>query len=705
MNLPSDPRLIVAAAILALPILSNAAEHGPTVLDEIIVTADFRERPASELPSSVTVLGADAIEEIALQHFEELIDMVPNLNWSGDGHRARYFQIRGIGELEQYEGAPNPSIGFLIDDIDFSGIGTIATLFDVESVEVLRGSQGSRYGANALGGLIYMQSVAASAERNGRLQLSAGDDAAMSVAAAMGGALDDDEAITFRISAQNHQSNGFRSNRFLGRDDTNGRDETAVRARLRYRPSTGFEANLSMLYSDIDNGYDAFALDNSFAVLSDKPGKDAQRSTGASLRLKWSTMERLSVTSITALADSSIDFSFDADWGNGESWAPVTYDYVSNSNRKRATFSQELRLASEESGRLFGGTTDWLVGLYAQRLNDEVLTVNTGEYYDPFYDFADSLDDAFGSDFEATSTALFGQLDRNFGESTRLGLGLRLEHRESDYNDTRALQAGPSETMWGGELSLSHDHSAALTSYVSLAKGYKAGGFNLGIVPPGRRDYGEELLWTVETGLKASLRDGALTLNASLFYSRREDQQVRTSLQLDPGDPASFVFFTDNAAKGKTIGAEAELRWLLTDTFEVYANVGLLNASFDEFLAPQGDLGGRDQAHAPRYTLAAGVAYRDNSGFFARLDATARDAFYFDVSHDQKSSSYELAHARVGYESDSWSVQLWGKNLFDKRYAVRGFYFGNEPPDFPNTLYTRQGDPRHFGVTIEKRFD
>jgi len=50
-------------------------------------------------------------------------------------------------------------------------------------------------------------------------------------------------------------------------------------------------------------------------------------------------------------------------------------------------------------------------------------------------------------------------------------------------------------------------------------------------------------------------------------------------------------------------------------------------------------------------------------------------------------------------------MQLWGRNLFDKRYAVRGFYFGNEPPDFPNALYTRQGDPRHIGVTIEKGFD
>ena len=83
-----------------------------------------------------------------------MLGLVPNLNWSGGTSRPRYFQLRGIGELEQYQGAPNPSVGFLIDDIDFSGVGMPATLFDVEQVEVLRGPQGTRYGANALAGLI-----------------------------------------------------------------------------------------------------------------------------------------------------------------------------------------------------------------------------------------------------------------------------------------------------------------------------------------------------------------------------------------------------------------------------------------------------------------------------------------------------------------------------------------------------------------------
>ena len=135
---------LTRSLIAFLLVCLGAPAHAQQPIDEIVVTADFRERSLDELPASVSVLDDAFIEQVAVQHFEELVNVIPNLNWSGDGHRARYFQIRGVGELEQYQGAPNPSVGFILDDIDFSGIGTVATLFDVGSVEVVRGSQGSR---------------------------------------------------------------------------------------------------------------------------------------------------------------------------------------------------------------------------------------------------------------------------------------------------------------------------------------------------------------------------------------------------------------------------------------------------------------------------------------------------------------------------------------------------------------------------------
>jgi outer membrane receptor protein involved in Fe transport len=223
-------------------------------------------------------------------------------------------------------------------------------------------------------------------------------------------------------------------------------------------------------------------------------------------------------------------------------------------------------------------------------------------------------------------------------------------------------------------------------------------------VPEGRREFGEESMWNIEGGVKTAWLDDTLFLNGAVFHSRRNDQQVRTSAQLTPNDPASFVFFTDNAAKGRISGVEAELRWLPVEAWELYANVGLLNAEFEDFVDPLGDLRSRDQAHAPNYTAAVGGAYRRGDGFFARLDLNVRDEFYFDVSHDQKSERHSLANARLGYETERWTAQLWLRNAFDENYAVRGFFFGNEPPDFPTTLYVRRGDPRQLGFTVDMRF-
>lgn len=361
-------------------------------------------------------------------------------------------------------------------------------------------------------------------------------------------------------------------------------------------------------------------------------------------------------------------------------------------------------MSSTEDGRLFADTADWLIGVYVSRLDEDLTTVNLGEYYDPGFDFADSLDERVASTFQAVNLALFGQLDLAVGESGTITAGLRVERRMTDYADTSGLALGPSENMLGGELRYGHRVSDDTTVYASVARGYKAGGFNLGFVPAGRREFRQETIWNIELGARSAFINDALAVTAAIFHSVRDDQQVETSFQLNPNDPASFVFFTDNAAQGKTVGLEADLRWTPSDAWQLYANLGLLRAQFDEFRSPSLDLDGRDQAHAPRYTAAVGGVYRHASGLFARLDLSAKDSFFFDVSHDQRSDAYWLANARLGFDAESWSLQLYARNLFDREYAVRGFYFGNEPPDFPPALYTRQGDPRQIGVTADFRF-
>ena len=127
------------------------------MINEIVVTGDWRETSLSDAGASLALITDEQIERKQLKHFEDVTYLVPNLNFAASDSRPRYFQIRGIGERSGYEGTPNSSVGFLIDDIDFSGQGGIASTFDIEQIEIYRGPQGSRMGANALAGMVYIK--------------------------------------------------------------------------------------------------------------------------------------------------------------------------------------------------------------------------------------------------------------------------------------------------------------------------------------------------------------------------------------------------------------------------------------------------------------------------------------------------------------------------------------------------------------------
>ena len=140
-------------AIIFIPIEADAQE-----IEEITVKASYREIKLEKNDGSLLVLNEEELKAQPIKHLEQLSFLIPNLNFALSDGRPRYFQIRGIGEQSGYEGTPNSSVGLMIDDIDFSGQGGISSSFDMEQVEVHRGPQGSRMGANALAGMIYMRS-------------------------------------------------------------------------------------------------------------------------------------------------------------------------------------------------------------------------------------------------------------------------------------------------------------------------------------------------------------------------------------------------------------------------------------------------------------------------------------------------------------------------------------------------------------------
>jgi iron complex outermembrane receptor protein len=682
-----------------------AAQDRPGVapLGELVVTGSLRQEPAATLPTSVSVLSERRLEQSGVQHFQDVLGLVPNLNWAAGTSRPRHFQIRGIGDLEQYQGAPNPSVAFLIDDIDLSGVGMPATLFDVQQIEVLRGPQGTRYGANALAGLVQVRTQDPGATPELLTEVSLAEDDTRAAGAVFGGAVPGTESAAVRFVVQQFQGDGFRRNAFLGRDDTNGRDELTARAKLAFDGPAGWHGQATLLFADFDNGYDAFAIDNSRVTQSDDPGTDAQRTSGGALRLERAG-ERLAFTSITSFAQSDIRYGFDGDWGNDAFWGEnAPYDFTSSTLRDRRTFAQDLRvmtpsLHGHNNGHDTGDTGfAWLAGVYFRELAEE---------NDQLDVFNGDIARALRSDFEARSLALYGQADWRLAPRVTLSTGLRLERREAGYADTDGMSFDPTETMSGGHLSLRFDVAEEHVAYATVARGYKNGGFNIGAaVEPHRREYAPEYLWNFETGLKSRFAEGRVESDLALFYMRRRSQQVETSFQLDPGDPLSFVFYTDNAAAGENSGVEATIAWQLMESWTIDGALGLLKARYIDYVRGDRVLTGREQAHAPSYQYAFGLTWQHPFGWMARADVTGRDAFYFSPSHDQRARVATLLNLRAGIERERWSAFVWGLNVTDEYYSQLGFFFGNEPPEFADKRYTQAGDPRQWGATIMVRFE
>lgn len=722
------------AVLLALPgaVAADAFsdEISADVILEEIVVSGYRLTSPMETDSSLTLFERETIQQATIQHFEELVQIVPNMNLSGEGSRARYFQLRGVGEREQYEGAPNPSVGYIIDDIDLSGIGGVVSLYDIDQVEVLRGPQSARYGSSALAGVVYLRSAEPSTQASVNAELTSGNDGLFAVAAAAGGPLS--EQLAGHVSINRFESDGFRRNVYLRRDDSNGREELTARGKLRWDFPGDWEALLTGLYMDFDNGYDAWTVDNDDLVHSDHPGRDSQETRAGSLRIRGPVNQRLDFTSITSLAHSDVRFSFDGDWGNDDFWqqyGDYDYDYFYLNPRKRSSLSQEFRLLSSPDGRLFNDSTDWVLGAFWQHLKEDNDISSTGIYDDSGeenYCAPCVTDRQISSEYEADTLALFTSLETELTKRLSLSAGLRYERWEALYDDDwrdinypgvppgddscTQFDCTPSENLWGGHVALSYEWRGGLRGYARIARGFKAGGFNpslaalqgVAILGPEFIPYKPEYLWNYELGLKGLWLDGALGAELAVFYMDRRNAQLSQSSQQVPFDPNSFVFVTYNS-EARVQGLEASLSWQPGESWQLYGSLGLLDSRIRESAASivvSPNAVGRDLAHAPRWTLNLGGSWNGPGGWFGRLDFNAVDAFYFDISHNQRSRSHAVVNLRIGKSWSHWTLSAWSRNLFDTDYATRGFYFGNEPPWFENTLYTKFGDPRSYGLRL-----
>ncbi len=700
-------RILAFSFAVAAGLTARAQTVSPTVavaLEPLRVTADLWASPLARVPASVSVYDEAALREGAIRHLGDLVDQVPNLTWTGATSRPRYLQIRGLGENSQYEGeTPDSAVRFLVDDFDFTGLGTIGSTFDLRQLEVLRGPQAGAFGANAAGGVVRLVTNAPTPYWTGQAEASIGDDALRTASLALGGPLlaARPDELMGRIALQQSSSDGFRHNVTLHRA-TNARDEFTGRLRLTWNPRAPWVWEAAGLVANFNNGFDEFALDNNGPLtFSDQPGRDEQRSLAASLHGTYHGWAGGRFSTITSGARTRSRYSYDADW------TAASYAGFSDLQRWREVLNQELRLDSEP-GHLGGWINRWTLGAFYS---------STRENSD--YRYADAYSrSALATDYTAANTAVFGQLGHNFTSSTRLVLGLRTErvslHGQGIKRDfdpgsgaaAPALQINPrfSDTLIGGKVSLEHDLSAHELVFVSLTRGYKAGGINIDARIDPAADpltYGTETLWNLEAGLRGSWFGQRLTGDFTAFSLQRQATQVRDSA----GFGGSYRFFTDNAHRADVYGLEAAGTYALTRQWSLRGTLALMHSRLEPFTLTNGNTGGgRELANTPHYGYTLGASYRAGKGFFAQADLVGRGRQFDSNNQNEARRPFHLVNASLGYTWQAWTLTLWAKNLLDESYDKRVFFFGNEDPDYLSTRYEDRADPRQLGVTAAYRF-
>ncbi len=696
-----------------------------TLQSEVVfVRAGLKHESLQRSTSSVTVFGRELIRRQDGNHFQDLIESIPNFNAAGGTSRPRYFQIRGIGERSHYfaEGPPNFSVGFVIDDIDLSGLGMAGMLYDLDQIEVFKGPQSAIYGPNALAGLISLKSANPAHRVQSSFSYSLGTDNLKRNNFMLNIPLGD--MLAFRLAWGDGSSDGFRTNTFLDKSNTNGRKEDYIREKLLFQPNENFQTILTAFRAVIDNKYDAWAPDNNtdLTTYTNQQGIDSQETNAYSLKANY-TKEKMNASFIISNSNTDLIHAYDGDWGNDDYWLEEPYNFDPNVTYwKYEFYDSTARYRSNQTleGRINYG--DVVVGYYSKSLEEK--------------------DDASGwlyggdaalaaSDFTFNVSAIYGQFDRSISEKFKLSANFRKERNEITYNGTASYfdwysyALAPLDTvsfnvehnLMGGKLALQYLMNDQMNVYGSFSRGYKAGGVNQHpLLSAENRPFAPEYMTNLEMGLRRYTNRS--TIHLSLFIANRQDQQVSISSQQREGDPNSFIFYTSNATTGSLSGLEMDGTFTLNSLLKFSGSLGLLKTHVDAFTFESDSgmvsiLGGREAAHAPKYSYSFAMDYEYDSGLFGRVEITGKDKFYFSDSHNEISDPYQLLNGHMGYRFGLWSVKIWGRNIFDTRYATRGFYFGLEPiwneelqdHEYPDKKYISYGDPAHFGLTLDFVFD
>ncbi|HTI66835.1 MAG TPA: TonB-dependent receptor [Caulobacteraceae bacterium] len=710
---------------------ASAPAASATSFDEIIVTAQKREDRLQDVPLSVTALGANVVAQNPISSLADIQTAVPNLNIS-PRNSSGVVAIRGIGFDVLTVGAEG-SVAVHTDGVYQSRpTAALASLYDVERIEIARGPQGTLYGRNATGGAINIISRRPGATPNGYLNLSYGNYDAYSVEAAVGGPVAGD-VLRARIAGKIDHHDGYGTNLYNG-TDIDDLDTRALRGTLEFTPTP--KASFALVADYFKRDDDSYAPHYGgclTAVCSPATATRRGFTTPADIRdvsldIQPTNLNELwgvgltsrfdlnfaDLTSITAYRHGSSYYIFDLD-GTAQPNAFITRE------EDYHQVSQEFQL-SKRTDRF-----DWLVGgFYFHEFNDARANGHFPDFQAP------NLTVLFqGGVLQTDAYAVFGEGTYRFSDKVSLTAGARYSDETKKIADERTYTRGPAFTIarqgaptaaipcvtclglpdevsfssFTPKVSLEYRPSRDKMLYATVQKGFKSGGFAAGAVGP---SFAPEKIWSYEVGLKASWLDRRIVTNISAYHYDYSDLQV--------GQVLGLVSVINNAARAKVNGVEIEAKANLGSGFQLDGQAAYNDARFASYQSANGginpnltlDLKGNTLSNAPVWTGALGLQYRTaafGGDVTARGEAFKSSRVYFSPFNDQNNSqaAYTLLNASLRYEpaGGRWFVNAYINNIDDQTVKAGSLVTVGAVGSWINTQLL---PPRTYGMKVGYSF-
>ncbi len=728
----------VAALLSSVPGVIIAAEPGATI-EEVVVTARRRAENLQDVPIAVSAFSAVALEREGVADITELQQRLPNttLQTSRATNSTLTAYIRGIGQQDPLWGF-EPGVGIYVDNVYIARPqGAVLDILDVESIEVLRGPQGTLYGKNTIGGALKYQTRRLSNEPvfdiNTRLGNYNQRDIMVSGSVPL---IADKLYIGGGVAVM--ERDGFGEFRNTG-DDNYNKDLKSAHLKVEWNASDNVFVTVSADRTEDDSnprgGYrltpslltGQTPYSNVFDSDTSQPNLNEVVTQGVSGQLAWQINEQFEFKSITAKREGDTYGFIDFDATKINSFdVPALYE--------DEQFTQEFQL------NYSSGPLNVVSGLYYYQgdacgafgvvLGRNGITLENGGCVD------------------TESLSAFAQANYEFSEAFSMSFGGRYTSDEKEADVYRHVFLGtklPKQTVnplvvqsdftgkekwneFSPHIGAQYRFNDDVMAYASYTSGFKSGGFdmraNQAINPRANEPFNPEIVDSYEIGVKSTLMDSRLRLNAAAFFNDYQDMQVTVQRAVGSTDFASQVI---NAGQSEMRGFELEAVAALTDRLSLTAVLGYIDAEFIELETFDPALGRLVDvsdawviSNTPKWNSNVGVNYiTEIAGWQSNWQAnvTYRDETHiFELPSALDEGSYSLVNANIVFTSpgDNWTVGLHGKNLTDKEYRVAGYNF---PATFgptgnvirpglggDDTVTAFYGNPRTVALSVGYRF-